>query len=191
MKKIPLLSFLLLLTACSALPLTRSAQQRMKNPLYAQQYYAELVDHFVNLQVQADLALQDATIAAKVNRARREALQQSQEAAAIVNGGSTGTFNSIREETRGTALALEDSLYISPDFMTVPGGTLRVFVTRAVDPRDSVFPDETAVDLGPLETPYGDQVYALPLSFKGIDQFTVVIEDTMIKRIHGFAQLRP
>lgn len=181
----------LLLSACSPLPLSRNAVERMKNPLYAEQYYAELVDHFVGLQIHKDPALKDTDITTKADKARKEALRQSQEAAAVVDEGSIGFFSPAAEEMKGAALALGGKLYIGPDFLTIPGADLRIYATRMVDPREGTFPDETAQDLGPLDSPYGDQVYRLSGAFTDADQFTVVVFDRALKRVHGFAQVRP
>ena len=52
------------------------------------------------------------------------------------------------------------------------------------------FPDETAVDLGRLESAYGAQHYAVPPLDYANQLRTAVLYDRELKRIHGFAQLR-
>lgn len=192
------IGLLLLLAGCSGLAGPVS-QDPMENPLVAEQYEAELVDHFVNLQIRNDVALRDDALRQAADKARTLALTRAQETTKRVNEGIRGNFYGVHEETEGTALLLDDRLYFGVDFLVTPGGNLRVFVTRAVDPRDEPFPDDSAVDLGALRIPYGAQAYAVPTTNDAEDaedseevrHVTVVIYDAMLKRIHGFAQLRP
>lgn len=206
------LALALSLTACSGLPRgSQTFREHMRNPLVAQQYYAELVDHFVNLQIRNDPVIRDAGMKRILNAARTEALERAQTASQTVDESILGTFHSVQEETRGTALFGGNILHFSTDFLTVPGGDLHVYLTDVVDPRDVPFPDATAVDLGSLHLPYGAQSYEVPRREKAQEtnphtgtgsvvesqqetdrrHATVVIFDRMLKRLHGFAQLRP
>lgn len=65
-----------------------------------------------------------------------------------------------------------------------------MYVSNAVDPRDVNFPDDTAIDLGQLESPYGMQRYSVPGAEEEVQQYrTVVLFDKSLERIYGFAQL--
>ena len=90
----------------------------------------------------------------------------------------------------GQALALEGHLYFGPTFLTLPGPSLHVFMTKAVDPRDVAFPDPSAVDLGLLKTPYGTQSFDMPATVTLPGYRTVVLWDTRLKRLSAFAQLK-
>ena len=66
---------------------------------------------------------------------------------------------------------------------------MRVYLTTAVDPRGVNFPDASALSLGLLQTPYGAQEYAFDESDSNPEFRTVVLYDTRLERIYGFAQL--
>lgn len=181
----------LLLAACSTLPKGDvSFQEMVKNPLFAQNYYSDLTEHFVSLQIQNDPAMSDPAMKDTADKARLEALSKAQEASAIVNEGIHGTFIGIREETKGTALLANGNLYFGTDFMATPGGDLHVYASFSVDPRDVVFPGPDDTDAGPVKLAYGAQTYILPPMKDKPGQMSVVLYDNMLKRIHGFAQLR-
>lgn len=206
MRRTLLLAPALVLISCT--PAGSISQDPTENPLVVEQYEAELVDHFVNLEIQKDPALNDSEVRNTVNAARASAIERSRSAAAAVESGIMGNFLGIREETKGTALMTGDGLYFGTDFITIPGAELHVYVTDAVDPRDTpVFPDPSAVDLGLLRSPYGAQAYAVPSNVQPTPvtgsgstvtetpeerrHATVVLYDLALRRFHGFAQLRP
>ena len=196
MRRLTLLSglALALLAACSRglPPVDPSLQTHMENPLFAQAYYSDLVDHFVNLQIHNDPIFANAATKRQIDAARTDALKKAQAASRLVSSGSLASFAPIQEESKGNALALGSMLYFGTDFYTVPGGDLRVYVSNAVDPRGAPFPDPTAVEVGKLKNPYGPQSYSLPAGrdAKEHPNQTVVLWDAMLKRMHGFAQLR-
>lgn len=191
MRKIVLLP-VLLLAACSALPAPDAAlRESLRNPLFRENYYSDLTDHFVNLQIHNDPVTQSGSTKALINHAREEALAAAQEASKVVSSGIFDHFNPVKEDTVGSALLVEDGFYIGTDFSTIPGLDLHVFLTTVVDPREGTFPDATALDLGSLKSPYGAQSYALPEGKEFGRNMTVVLYDLALKRIHGFAQLRP
>ena len=186
-----LLTSVLLLAACSALPKGDvSFQDMIKNPLFAQNYYSDLTEHFVNLQIHNDPSMSDAAMKKIADSARAEALAKAQEASTIVNAGIHGDFIGAGEEVRGIALLADGNLYFGPDFMVIPAGELHVYTTLSADPRDGTFPGEQDTDVGPVKLAYGAQTYVLPPVTEKPGQMTVVLYDKMLKRIHAFAQLR-
>ena len=191
-KHIAFLSVALLLIGCTAQVVeNQPLDAQLQNPLFAEWYYEELVQRMVELEIKQDPLLQDATKKAVADSTRKEALQKSKEATKKQLQGTMGSLISILEETNGEVLFLNNHLYFGPDFAATPGISLHIFMTTAVDPRDVSFPDETAIDLGPLQSPYDPGMYAVPPVEDPLLYRTVVLFDTTLKRIHGFAQLSP
>ncbi len=179
---------LLALTACGPAA-TVSLNDHMRNPLYAQRYWDELVDRMANMQIQNDPALKDADFAAEVDEIKRDALKASQDNRLRIRDGLQGSFITTKEETDGIALLLGNTLYLDTTFASYPGPKLHIYLTEAVDPRDVQFPDPTSLDLGELQNPYGDQEYVLPETSKNKAYRTVVLYDARLKRLYAFAQL--
>ncbi len=193
LRRFLLLSFVPVLTACSGG--VGQLSDAWSNPLFTQQYYSDLVDHYVTLQIHNDPALKDSAVAKKADKEREAALAKAQDASRKVDQGLLGTFSEASEQTLGTALSVDGNLHFGMDFYTIPGSDLRVYLTSMVDPRSgtgaNAFPDTSAVDLGTLKMPSGIQSYPMPEDKKDVTNLTVVLYDTLMKRIHGFAQLRP
>lgn len=164
----------------------------MDNPLYAKQYYDELVENLVSITIHSDPILQKKGVAATVERARRDAIAKAQETDKRQKNGIQGAFIPMEEYVRGTAFLSGNILYLSPNFEVTPGLSLHIFLTSAVDPRDVAFPDPEAVDLGHIPSAYGAQTFTVPPT--PADQETppfrtAVIFDTALERLVGFAQL--
>jgi hypothetical protein len=141
------------------------------------------------MEIQNDPALHDKKIADIVERVRIDALRRVQEIAKAQHGALTGNFLTVHELTDGTAMVKDGTLYFSPHFATYPGPDLRVYLSNVVDPRDASFPDESALDLGKLKTPYGIQSYVLTDEQKMSEFRTVVLFDAALHRLYAFAQL--
>ncbi|MFA6038796.1 MAG: DM13 domain-containing protein [Candidatus Peribacteraceae bacterium] len=188
-----LFALLLPLAACTARPTTEVQSVRredlMQNPLYAERYWDELTERMVDILLREKDTLDAGTLAA-VDEVRREALQHAQEESLSKQGGKLGSFVSMKETVGGLAFLHGRTLSLSPDFLTSPGADLRLLLTTMLDPRDGVFPDETSVDIGRLESPYGAQEYLLPESVKTEELRTVAVFDARLKRLYGFAQLQ-
>lgn len=186
--------FAVLLTACSAAGprAGEDLQDKLSNPLYAERYYDELVDLMVNLEIQNDPLTDDESTKAIIDKNRVEGLKLAREANQKQNEGLSGMIVSDGEYAFGEALLLNDTLFLSPTFETVPGPDLHVYLTKIVDPRDGTFPDETAVELGTLKDAYGEQRYSAPVNPEGIEEGyrTFVLWDVQMKRVFGFAQLQ-
>jgi hypothetical protein len=193
MKHTPLfLVTALLLAGCSTQQLSDALKQNLENPLYAERYYEDLVDQMVDLEIaEPDMREKDADKASLVERTKNDALAKAKEQARKRLEGKSGRFIEVNEIVEGVALLLNNTLYISSDFLAFPGPSVHVYLTTAVDPRDASFPDSTAVDLGLIQSPYGAQTYALPsnLPQDAMQYRTVVIYDDQLKRIYSFAQL--
>ncbi|TSC79153.1 MAG: hypothetical protein G01um101425_790 [Candidatus Peregrinibacteria bacterium Gr01-1014_25] len=188
MQRIALLLGLLALAGCAGGARTSaSLEQKLANPLFAEYYFDDLVEQLVQLDIQNDPVLDDARKKSIVEGARRDGLQRAKDATKKQQEGSMGNFVPAKGFAQGEALAVDGRLYFSPAFLTVPSPALHVFVTNVVDPRDVEFPDDSARDLGLIVSPYAEQDYVLPESEKPIH--TVVLFDTALDRVIGFAQL--
>lgn len=161
----------------------------MQNPLFAERYYAELIDRMAMLQINADPVLEDTRIADRVNAAKLRATQEVANVRQSMEGHLSAGFLTIAELTQGRVLEKDGMLYFSTDFLTYPAPELEVFLTNAVDPRDAAFPDDTAFTLGTLQSPYGAQAYIIPEDQRTSPFRTVVLWDRTTGRILAFAQL--
>jgi len=166
-------------------------EEQLKNPLFAEWYYEELTQRMVELEIKQDPLLKDERKKVASDATRREALQKAKEAGKKQLQGMLGSLISILEETTGEVLYVDDAVYFGPDFFATPGISMHVFLTTVVDPRDVTFPDETAMDLGPMQSPYDTGAYPVPPVENPLLFRTVVLLDTTLNRIHGFAQLSP
>ena len=184
-----LASFSLLALAGCSQGTAMTLDDHMRNPLYAQRYWDELVDRMTNMQIHNDPALKDAAYAADVDKIKHDALKASQDNRLLFREGVQGSFLSMKEETNGLALLLNGTLYLDTTFVSYPGPDLRIYLTEAVDPRDVEFPDETSLDLGKIQNLYGAQEYALPEENKLTKYRTAVLWDKELKRLYAFAQL--
>jgi hypothetical protein len=174
------------LAACAR---TGADRALLENPLYAEWYYQDVVDHVVDLELADDASLKDADAKAKADAARKDALEKSNAAEARQDAGAKGTFVEVAEPNAGEALLLEGTLYISPDFQTAPGVDLHMYLSPAQDPREAAFPGPDDIDIGPVADPYGPHAYEL--GGKQLpDVRSAVLWDNALKRMHGFAQLR-
>lgn len=191
MKRSLLLAAPLLLTlaACAAPSAdTVTLESRMRNPLYAERYYDDLVEQMVNLVLQEDPLTTDEAKNALIDETRVSGLRSAQDATDRQREGIIGNIVSDAGYARGETLLLDGTLYVGPDFETIPGPDLHMHLTAALDPRMGTYPDETAIDLGPVSSAYGAHAYALPAD-AAENLRTVVLYDHDLERVYGFAQL--
>ncbi len=189
MKRI--LSFLCiaaLLSACTSVPSRTSIEQQLENPLTASRYGDELADAMANLFIQKDPVVDQPGMKALIEQGIAEGKQIAAVARKQQKEGTMGIFHEVKRSIFGYALFFEDTLYLSSDFFVSPGVDLHVYFSEAVDPRDAAFPDVTAVDLGRLQMVFGPQQYQVT-SKDPSKLRTVVVWDTKLKQIYGFAQL--
>ena len=184
----------LLLSACGrpATAVSVSLEQRLANPLFAEYYFDDLVERLVDLDIQNDASLEDAGIKNAADAARREGLQAAKNATKKQNEGVQGMMIPGKDFAQGEVLIVDDMLYFHPQFIATPGVDVRIYLSEALDPRDGDFPDASAVEVGPLQSPYGDQSYALQPSAEGERPAfrSLVLWDAALERLSGFAQLR-
>lgn len=189
MKLAPLLLVVtLLFSACSTTQRT-SIEEQNENPLVAARYGEELADNLANLIIQKDRVVSDAVslqmiqeeiVRAKAIVARAEAIQKD---------GMRGAIIGIGADVQGHALTLDGRLYLSSDFYVEPGVDLHIYLSQAVDPRDQIFPDPSAIDLGEIQSVYGAQAYDISTRESPELYRTIVLWDRSLKRLWAFGQL--
>ena len=184
----------LILASCSTQEQTTDKAvlwgKMMQNPLYAERYYDELVDRLTTMQINKAEELKNPSYAAMVESTKADALQKSKIETQKKNDGKVGEFVPAKEETEGRALLTKDKLFLSPNFLSYPGPSLRLYLSESIDPRDTEFPEDGSLDVGRLESPFGASDYNLPATALEKDWRTIVLYDTKLQRIYGFAQLR-
>lgn len=192
MKKSPFIALpcLALLAACTGTP-ANTVDNQLDNPLYAERYYDALVDSMVDLVLQNDPLAKDEQAMKVIEKYRVEGLRQANKATEKQSEGISGQILSDFDYSRGEALLLGNTVYIGPDFDTVPGPDLRAYLSSVIDPRSGDFPDESAIDLGPVKAAFGAHSYALPESAgTGANLHSFVLYERRLKRVFGFAQLQ-
>ncbi len=178
-----LLSLTLLLAACGTGSWPAPADLA-QNPLYVYAEQSLLTQHLANVEIK------DGQGSGSLAGQRQVSIRASQDAQAIIASGWSGMFVPAADEVSGAALLLDGTLFFGPDFMLPPGLDVHVYLSSAVDPREGVFPDETALDLGRLATPFGAQAIALPQGTPTDGTLrTVVLRDEALGRLMSFAQL--
>ncbi len=185
-----MLRFSLITGVCTALLLAGcAANQAIDNPVLETQRATELADMLAALIISNDPVAQEPDTRASIEREITRAKRALAEAQARQNECVQGGLLPIKVNVQGWTALCKDRLHFGSDFWSTPGADLRVLVTAMVDPRDGDFPDQTAIDLGQLEYPYG------PMSFtvgntKDLEILrTVVLWDKKFNRLYGFAQL--
>ena len=181
---------ILLLSGCSGAPgENMSLEQHLKNPLYAERYAEEMVDRMVEYKIQDDPILEDEQKADVIEKTRKEWLEVGRDARKIQNEGFRGFLISINESVKGELFYLNNTLYTDTLFAVSPGPNLHFYISTVVDPRDAEFPDETAIDIGKLDSAYGAQSYAVtPVEDPQLYR-TIVVWDQDLERLYGFAQM--
>lgn len=193
MKKILCASFgLLALTACQ----NNGSQEHtlnylLENPLFAERYAESMVDTMVNLEIYNDPLIEDEKKKDIADKAKKKWLEVAQKSRKEQRKGSIGHFNSVKEYAAGEVLYLNDTIFLAPDFDSSVGPSMHFFLTTVVDPRDVEFPDETAIDIGEVQSNLGTARYNVPKVENPKDFRTLVLWDTKLERIYGFAQLDP
>lgn len=192
MKKLPLLTLTLALAlpACSKPVVSDvSLDELLTNPLFAERYADEMVDAVVEFKIQNDPILQDAKKADVIESTRTKWLDTARTATKLQREGTAGNMINVTAYTRGEVLYLNDVLYTDTVFEVTPGPNLHLYLTTVVDPRDVEFPDESVIDIGPLQSPYGAQHYNVPPQENPLLYRTLVLWDEDLEKIWGFAQL--
>ncbi|MDB4978913.1 MAG: hypothetical protein JWM56_1099 [Candidatus Peribacteria bacterium] len=176
-----------LLAACGNATVNQSKTliNELKNPLFAERYYEDLIGTLVNIEIrEPDTAAKESALISKL---KNDALEKAKEQTRIKRSGVLGRFVAAKQTPEGPVLLVNNTLYFGTDFITEPGPSLHVYLTKVVDPTQKIFPDSNALDAGRLESPYGAQSYTIK-NGSGSYQ-TAVLYDTELKRLYGFAQL--
>jgi len=182
----------LLLVGCQKSVYQADREALLQNPLYLEMYAEQFVDTMVNLSIYQDPITQDEAKMKIVDKTKEYWLQKSAEARKMQREGSKGAFIPMSEYTEGETLFINNMIHMSPGFFVNPGPNLHVFLTQAVDPRDVEFPDVTAIDAGEILVPYGAQSFAIDEEIEEPRLYrTVVLWDTDLERLYGFAQINP
>jgi len=184
----------LLLASCTkpALPTGQAnpnPETLMENPLFVERYAEELVDSMAEMKIQNDPILEESGKEAVIDTTRVFWMERAKEARRAQLEGRSGVFLPAKEFAKGEVLFLGQTLFFDTLFEATPGPELHVYFTTIVDPRDVEFPDETAIDLGVIQSAYGAQSYELPVLENPILYRTVVLWDAQLERVYGFAQI--
>jgi hypothetical protein len=164
-------------------------QDRLKNPIFAERYWAELVEHLTDFQRIKHPLAKDPITSAVLDAEKNRATARLAEVRKVSAEGLHGSFAKVTDEMQGAALLVNSTLYFGTDFLAFPEPEQHVYLTTIVDPTDTEFPDATAVDIAELESPYGMQQYAIPSDRMDTRFRTVVLYDRRLKVITGMAQL--
>jgi hypothetical protein len=170
----------LLLSSCGSV--------NLDNPITKARYGDELADLLADLIILKDPIAAKEDMKEQIQAEIAKAKETADEGREEMERGMQGPIIAVKESVTGYVLFLDDRFYVSSDFDSPPGLDLHVYLTTAVDPRDGTFPDDSAVDLGKLKTPYGQQTYNAKLENPETYR-TFVLWDKKLKRLYGFAQL--
>jgi len=173
----------LLLAACTSSG-TLTLKDHLKNPLFAERYAEAMVDRLVEMEITKDPSLETPSVQERLDSERQLWLQIARDARHM-----EGNLIPMGEFAKGDVLYVPGSLYFGTLFEVDPLPSLHIYLTTVVDPRDVTFPDDTAMDLGTLQSAYGPQRYAVPKVDNPLLYRTVVLWDTVFNRLHSFAQL--
>lgn len=184
----------LLLVACNTTTKEQHRESLLKNPLYLELYSEQLVDTMVNLEVYADPLIEDESKKKIADDTKKYWLAEAKKARKAQRQSSKGSFITMKEYVTGEVMLTKDgsAVHFGPTFTATPGPSVHAFISQTVDPRDVEFPDPTAIDLGEIYVPYGASSFYPEEKIKDVIKYrTVVIWDTELERLYGFAQISP
>ncbi|MEQ1849722.1 MAG: DM13 domain-containing protein [Candidatus Peribacteraceae bacterium] len=176
-----------ILTSCGGN--TTSIANENQNPLTAARYGDERADALANLIITADPIVEKDGMREKIQKEIEQAKNIGSAARTELSVGSMGALIPITDDASGFVALIDTTLYFSSDFFVSPGMDMRVYLTTIVDPRDVPFPDESAINVGVLQSVYGAHSYGLSDDVTEKDLRTVVLYDQGLGRIASFAQL--
>lgn len=182
-----LLASCVLLTACGQRGTSISIEN--ENPLTASRYGDELADTLANLIITKDPVIQQQGMEKEITKEITKAKSIATDAREKIAQGMMGSILPVGQDAGGYALYVDDKLYLSSDFLADPGPDLHIYLTQAVDPREIEFPDETAIDLGVVQSVYGAQEYKVPSQKNPETLRTLVLWDNKLNKLYGFSQL--
>jgi hypothetical protein len=194
MKKTIIASMAILaLTACQNANTSNEPELSylLENPLFAERYSESMVDTMVELEIYEDPIIKDEAKMKIIDKTKESWLKVAQKARVDQRKGSKGSFTPITEFTAGEVLYSGNSLFLAPDFASAPGPSLHFYLSTVVDPRDVEFPDESAIDLGLMRSNLGTGRYEVIAIEEPIKYRSLVLFDTELERLYGFAQISP
>jgi hypothetical protein len=150
-----------------------------------------MVDTMVELEIYEDPIIKDEAKMKIIDKTKESWLKVAQKARVDQRKGSKGSFTPITEFTAGEVLYSGNSLFLAPDFASAPGPSLHFYLSTVVDPRDVEFPDESAIDLGLMRSNLGTGRYEVVGIEEPIKYRSLVLFDTELERLYGFAQISP
>lgn len=181
----------LLLVGCKS-AYKADASALLENPLYLELYSEQMVDTMVGLEIYEDPIVQDAEKKKIIDETKEYWFALAKQARKDQRMGSKGGLVPMKQFADGEILYKDGVVHFGPTFATSPGPDLHAYLTTAIDPRDVLFPDESAVDLGIIDVPYGAQSMIVPQKLENPNSYrTLVIWDNKLDRLYGFAQLTP
>lgn len=184
---------LLTLTACQSTGNTQEHKLSylLENALFAERYSEAMVDTMVELEIYNDPIIQDEKKRKIADQTKEKWLKVAQAARKKQREGSKGGFIPMSEFTSGEVLYVDNTVFLAPDFATVPGPSLHLFLSETVDPRDVEFPDTTAIDLGEIRSNLGTSRYEVVEAGEPSAYRSLVLWDSALGRLYGFAQINP
>ncbi|MCF7844760.1 MAG: DM13 domain-containing protein [Kiritimatiellales bacterium] len=181
----------LLIAACSpqSKNLSMTLAERLQNPLFAEQYAKMMVGRLTELAIDKDPILENEEKRKMIEDTKNTWMEADREARRIQREGTKAELIGVKEYLVGEILILNHMLYFGPTFETDPGPGLSIVLSEVVDPREVEFPDATSINIGPLNSPYGQQRYALDKTIDISVLRTIALWDTELDRLYGFGQL--
>lgn len=177
------------LSACSQ-ERTADLNTALKNPLFAERYSEEIIERLASLQIKEVEGVTDPETLTKIEKAKAQWQKVSDQASDIRFEGKYGRFNLVNNDdfVTGGVLIYNNTLYLSTDFEVLPSPNIVLYASTVVDPRENeVFPSAEDTKLLTLESPYGMQSYAVQVDTSTLK--SIVVYDTFLNRIIGFAQM--
>ncbi len=184
----------LLLTACSNNLQSMDVQSYFaNNPVAAEEAATALGQVYVGMIVNEKAELQKNDLFDEVDRMRAEAGAAIEAATRERKNGLLGQFIPFKQYTAGVVVVRpkDGIIFTGTTFESDPGPDLHLYASVVSDPREGVFPDESAKDLGLMGFTYGPQTMTFDATLWNDDFRTLIIYDAKLKRVYGFAQVGP
>lgn len=185
----------IMLSACGSKPTPEAPRNaanlpyHLQNPLFVERYGKELLGQLAKIKTSDSSFLSRKANADRLESLRTEWRSKVDESEVMQNNNLRGGLISVDADALGELLLVKDTLYFGPETSFVPSADLRIYLTTVVDPREVAFPDETAMDLGPIQSPYGPQAYKAPNVTNPLEYRTAVLYDPTLESMFAFAQL--
>lgn len=184
----------LLLAACGSNLQSMDVQKYFaQNPLAAEEAATALGQVYVSMIVDEKAELEKNDLFDEVDGMRVAAGKAIEDATRERKNGLLGQFIPHKQFTRGFVLVRpkDGIIFTGTTFESAPGPDLHLFASELSDPREGVFPDDSAVDLGLMGYTYGPQTMTFDATLWNDNFRSLIIYDVKLKRLYGFAQIGP